>query len=70
MFAQLVIELFCIKLFFFQEVHPGDLKVAVVRELNILLEPIRKTFSSPELKKLSNEAYPKAPKKSKLTDIN
>lgn len=46
-----------------EEVHPGDLKVAVVRELNILLEPIRKTFSSPELKKLSNEAYPKAPKK-------
>ena len=48
-----------------QEVHPGDLKGAVQRELNSLLEPIRKKFESPELKKLTAEAYPQPPKKSK-----
>ncbi|XP_038059807.1 tyrosine--tRNA ligase, cytoplasmic-like [Patiria miniata] len=46
-----------------QEVHPGDLKAAVVRELNRLMEPIRKAFESPELKKLTSKAYPPPPKK-------
>uniref|UniRef100_A0A1B0C8P7 Putative tyrosine--trna ligase cytoplasmic n=1 Tax=Lutzomyia longipalpis TaxID=7200 RepID=A0A1B0C8P7_LUTLO len=33
-----------------EEVHPGDLKEAVERYINRLLDPIRKTFESPELK--------------------
>ncbi|XP_072036312.1 tyrosine--tRNA ligase, cytoplasmic-like [Amphiura filiformis] len=48
-----------------QEVHPGDLKGAVQRELNILLDPIRTKFQSPELKKLTNSAYPPPPSKKK-----
>uniref|UniRef100_A0A8D0A5A3 Tyrosine--tRNA ligase n=1 Tax=Sander lucioperca TaxID=283035 RepID=A0A8D0A5A3_SANLU len=39
-------------------VHPGDLKASVEVALNQLLEPIRKKFESPELRKLSNTAYP------------
>ncbi|XP_071800848.1 tyrosine--tRNA ligase, cytoplasmic-like [Asterias amurensis] len=46
-----------------EDVHPGDLKSAVVRELNRLMEPIRKTFQSSELKKLTSQAYPPPPKK-------
>jgi len=41
-----------------EEVHPGDLKSAVEKYLNRLLDPVRKVFESPELKKLSLEAYP------------
>jgi len=41
-----------------EEVHPGDLKAAVERYLNRLLDPVRKTFESPELKKLAASAYP------------
>ncbi|XP_055701335.1 tyrosine--tRNA ligase, cytoplasmic [Phlebotomus papatasi] len=41
-----------------EEVHPGDLKEAVERYINRLLDPIRKIFESPELKKLAEEAYP------------
>merc|ERR1712038_1147703 len=41
-----------------EEVHPGDLKAAVEKYLNRLLDPVRKIFESPELKKLSLEAYP------------
>jgi len=41
-----------------EEIHPGDLKAAVEKYLNRLLDPVRKTFESPELKKLSLEAYP------------
>lgn len=44
--------------------HPGDLKASVTAFLNTLLEPIRKIFSDPELKKLTQLAYPK-PKKEK-----
>uniref|UniRef100_A0A1B0GMG9 Tyrosine--tRNA ligase n=2 Tax=Phlebotomus papatasi TaxID=29031 RepID=A0A1B0GMG9_PHLPP len=33
-----------------EEVHPGDLKEAVERYINRLLDPIRKIFESPELK--------------------
>ncbi|KAF4526353.1 hypothetical protein B566_EDAN014090 [Ephemera danica] len=39
------------------EIHPGDLKASVEVALNKLLEPIRKTFESPELKKLVEKAY-------------
>ncbi|TNN40495.1 Tyrosine--tRNA ligase, cytoplasmic [Liparis tanakae] len=41
-----------------EAVHPGDLKASVEVALNKLLEPIRKKFESPELRKLSNAAYP------------
>ncbi|XP_052243473.1 tyrosine--tRNA ligase, cytoplasmic-like [Dreissena polymorpha] len=46
-----------------QELHPGDLKAAVEAYLNCLLEPIRKEFDTPELKKLTAEAYPIEKKK-------
>ncbi|KAF0047675.1 hypothetical protein F2P81_001308 [Scophthalmus maximus] len=38
--------------------HPGDLKASVEVALNQLLEPIRKKFESPELRKLADSAYP------------
>jgi tyrosyl-tRNA synthetase len=41
-----------------QEVHPGDLKNAVIKYLNELLEPIRKDFESEEMQKLILNAYP------------
>ncbi|CAH1104486.1 unnamed protein product [Psylliodes chrysocephalus] len=41
-----------------EEVHPGDLKAAVEVYINRLLEPIRKAFDTPELKKLTAKAYP------------
>ncbi|KAG8587991.1 hypothetical protein GDO81_005844 [Engystomops pustulosus] len=41
-----------------QNVHPGDLKASVEKALNKLLDPIREKFNSPEMKKLSNDAYP------------
>merc|ERR1719245_2233086 len=41
-----------------EEVHPGDLKAAVEKYLNRLLDPVRKIFESKELKKLSLDAYP------------
>merc|ERR1711976_483898 len=41
-----------------EEVHPGDLKGAVEKYLNRLLDPVRKVFESKELKKLSLDAYP------------
>lgn len=44
------------------KLHPGDLKAAVEKYINQLLEPIRKTFESPELQKLSAAAYPPPPK--------
>ncbi|XP_022912822.2 tyrosine--tRNA ligase, cytoplasmic [Onthophagus taurus] len=39
-------------------IHPGDLKAAVETYINRLLEPIRKEFEKPELKKLIEKAYP------------
>ncbi|XP_071112509.1 tyrosine--tRNA ligase, cytoplasmic-like [Haliotis cracherodii] len=49
-----------------EELHPGDLKAAVEVYLNRMLEPIRKDFEAPELKKITAKAYPvvktKAPK--------
>lgn len=47
-------------------VHPGDLKKGAADALNELLEPIRQKFSSPELVKLTNEAYP--PPVAKVTE--
>ncbi|KAG8237210.1 hypothetical protein J437_LFUL016047 [Ladona fulva] len=41
-----------------EELHPGDLKAATEVYLNKLLDPIRKTFETPELKKLLEKAYP------------
>ncbi|XP_063041071.1 tyrosine--tRNA ligase, cytoplasmic [Engraulis encrasicolus] len=41
-----------------EQVHPGDLKASVEEALNRLLDPIRKKFESPELKKLTATAYP------------
>ncbi len=38
-------------------VHPGDLKTSVENYLNRLLNPIRKKFENPELRKLTNSAY-------------
>jgi tyrosyl-tRNA synthetase len=34
------------------------LKVSVEKYLNGLLDPVRKTFETPEMKKLVNAAYP------------
>ncbi|XP_068188498.1 tyrosine--tRNA ligase, cytoplasmic [Antennarius striatus] len=45
-----------------ETIHPGDLKASVEVALNQLLAPIRKKFESPELRKLTDAAYPKAPK--------
>ncbi|XP_008285836.1 tyrosine--tRNA ligase, cytoplasmic [Stegastes partitus] len=41
-----------------ESIHPGDLKASVETALNLLLEPIRKKFETPELRKLTNTAYP------------
>ncbi|XP_023307850.2 tyrosine--tRNA ligase, cytoplasmic [Lucilia cuprina] len=41
-----------------QKLHPADLKATVEKYINRLLDPIRKTFESPELQKLSAAAYP------------
>jgi len=52
-----------------EEIHPGDLKSAVEKYLNRLLDPVRKIFEAPELKKLSLEAYP-PPVKAKVVKGN
>ncbi|KAI8981715.1 tyrosyl-tRNA synthetase [Mycotypha africana] len=44
-----------------RKLHPGDLKAGVIAALNELLDPIRKAFEDPEMKKLVELAYP-APK--------
>ncbi|XP_031550223.1 tyrosine--tRNA ligase, cytoplasmic-like [Actinia tenebrosa] len=44
------------------ELHPLDLKNAVCKVLNELMDPVRKKFELPEFKKLKREAYPKAKK--------
>ncbi|TSK31415.1 Sodium-dependent lysophosphatidylcholine symporter 1-B [Bagarius yarrelli] len=41
-----------------EQIHPGDLKGSVEVALNKLLDPIRKKFERPELKKLTSLAYP------------
>ncbi|KAL7733753.1 hypothetical protein ACLKA6_011483 [Drosophila palustris] len=40
------------------KLHPGDLKASVEKYINRLLDPIRKTFETPELQKLTATAYP------------
>lgn len=50
------------------ELHPADLKSATGCYINRLLEPIRKIFEDPGLKKLAADAYPKK-KESKLISI-
>jgi len=45
-----------------EKVHPGDLKSAVEKYLNRLLDPVRAIFQQPELVKLANAAYPPPPK--------
>ena len=48
-----------------EQLHPGDLKAAVEIYINRLLEPVRKKFEEPSLKKLTQKAYPPASKCSK-----
>merc|ERR1712037_371142 len=48
-----------------EEIHPGDLKSSVETYLNRLMEPVRKIFESPELKKLTERAYPPPVKEKK-----
>lgn len=50
-----------------EELHPGDLKAALETYINKLLEPIRKKFEDPTLKKLTERAYPSPSKQSKLS---
>ncbi|TRY66643.1 hypothetical protein DNTS_007984 [Danionella cerebrum] len=45
-----------------EQIHPGDLKASVEVALNKLLDPIRKKFETPELKKLATSAYPEPSK--------
>ncbi|KAG1662472.1 Tyrosine--tRNA ligase, cytoplasmic [Nymphon striatum] len=44
------------------KIHPGDLKASVEFYLNRLLDPIRKEFEKPDMKKLVESAYPKVSK--------
>uniref|UniRef100_A0A671M310 Tyrosine--tRNA ligase n=1 Tax=Sinocyclocheilus anshuiensis TaxID=1608454 RepID=A0A671M310_9TELE len=44
------------------QIHPGDLKASVELALNKLLDPIRKKFEMPALKKLTASAYPEPSK--------
>ena len=41
-----------------EKIHPGDLKDGINKLLDDLLEPLRKDFTTPENKKLVEEAYP------------
>jgi len=52
-----------------EEIHPGDLKSAVEKYLNRLLDPVRKIFEAPALKKLNLDAYP-PPAKAKVVKGN
>ncbi|XP_055339780.1 tyrosine--tRNA ligase, cytoplasmic-like [Paramacrobiotus metropolitanus] len=49
------------------KLHPADLKGAVAVFVNRLLKPIREEFEDPELKKLTQEAYPPPPSKTTPT---
>uniref|UniRef100_A0A667X9P2 Tyrosine--tRNA ligase n=1 Tax=Myripristis murdjan TaxID=586833 RepID=A0A667X9P2_9TELE len=51
-------------------IHPGDLKASVEVALNQLLDPIRKKFELPELRKLTNSAYPDPSKTSQYRVTN
>ena len=41
-----------------EKLHPGDFKLGIVDSLDLILEPIRKSFDTPELQKLLKLAYP------------
>ncbi|XP_044177813.1 tyrosine--tRNA ligase, cytoplasmic-like [Acropora millepora] len=45
-----------------KELHPLDLKNAASSFINDLLDPIRKKFETPELRKITNLAYPETKK--------
>lgn len=45
-----------------EQIHPGDLKASVELALNKLMDPIRKKFETPELRKLTTSAYPEPSK--------
>ncbi|KAK0154850.1 Tyrosine--tRNA ligase, cytoplasmic [Merluccius polli] len=51
-------------------VWPGDLKASVEVALNKLLHPIRKKSETPELRKLSNTAYPDPSKTSVSSELD
>merc|ERR1711997_1404576 len=53
-----------------EEVHPADLKGAVEKYLNRLLEPVRKIFESKELKKLTNAPYPLDMRIGKIVEVS
>jgi tyrosyl-tRNA synthetase len=48
-----------------EEIHPGDLKGSVEKQLNALLDPLRKDFETPDNKLLTEQAYPLDKKKKK-----
>ena len=50
------------------EMHPSDLKASVETYLNRLMDPVRKIFVSPELKKLTERDYP-PPQKEKAAKL-
>ena len=54
-----------VKLFESKELHPGDLKNAIMEYLKKIIEPIRKAAETPDMKKKQNQAYPPPPKKAK-----
>lgn len=49
-----------------EKLHPGDLKTAVELQLNRLLDPIRKKFSTPEMQVIVKQAYPPPMSKSAI----
>ena len=53
-----------------KNLHPGDLKNGVESYVNKILDPIRKEFEQPNLKKILDKAYPvPAGKKSIMFDL-
>jgi len=40
-----------------EKLHPSDLKQGMINNLDLILDPIRKTFDTPEMKKLFKLAY-------------
>ena len=57
-----------------RRLNPGDLKAVVEKYLICLLDPVRKAFEAPELKKIATEAYPppvkaKVVKGNKITEV-
>lgn len=42
-----------------ETLHPGDLKLGMICTINKILDPIRSTFSTKEMKTLLKKAYPK-----------